>query len=593
MSFESNQILRCAVMALWAAPVAVPASSAGLSRPIIRWRFQTEGPVRGAAVVSGDRVYFGSSDGRLYAVEKADGSLAWSFDTGGAIAGAPAVAGSLVVVAGRGERVHAVDAATGAPRWSFAMKPDVPAQNAWDYFTASPVVDGDRVLVGSGDGHLYALQVETGDLVWKLRTRDSIRAAPLVAGDVVYQPSGDDYVYALSRADGSSLWKYATEGTTLERGLGFMRSDIFTRPSLRDGLLVFGSRDSNVYAVDVTKREKRWSFSYGSTWAMSTAVDADTVYVGWSTNNMVCALDLATGAKKWERQVGAHTYTTALLLGNDVLWGSADGRVYSFDKGSGELNWSYEVGSEVYSSIVHSDGTLYFGADDGRLYALSEAPEATHRAFYLPADVPESMAFLVVDPKLAPHLVDAGFDRLDSPGALAEFVEDRVADRAPSVVVFALAMIPQGVVGEDPATGPLRRYLETGGKVVWPWGAPNLNTFDDAGRYVGRDLGIPSRLLDLEFVPLEDSGNYYSRATPAGRSWGLPPWLKTTFASLVPGSDVTPLATDELGRVSAWRRRFHPRPGTGWVSLRTSGFGVPMSESELALIEDVASYTLE
>ena len=60
--------------------------------------------MRGAAFVSGDRVYFGSSDGRLYAVEKADGSLAWSFDTGGAIAGAPALAGSLVVVAGRGTR---------------------------------------------------------------------------------------------------------------------------------------------------------------------------------------------------------------------------------------------------------------------------------------------------------------------------------------------------------------------------------------------------------------------------------------------------------------------------------------------------------
>jgi eukaryotic-like serine/threonine-protein kinase len=593
MSCATSPFVRDAVIAVSAALAAAPVSSAGLASPTTRWSFQTEGPVRGAAVVSGDRVYFGSSDGRLYAVDDTDGSLVWSFDTGGAVAGAPAVAGSLVIVAGRGERVFAVDAATGAPRWSFAMQPDVPAQRAWDYFTASPVVDGNRVLVGSGDGHLYALLVETGELLWTFQTADSIRAAPLVAGDTVYQPSGDDYVYALAASDGSLLWKYATEGTTLDRGLGFMRSDIFTRPSLRDGLLVFGSRDSNVYAVDVATHEKRWSFSYDSTWAMSTAVDADTVYVGWSTNDMVCALDLATGAKKWEHRAGAHTYTTALVLGNDVYWGSADGHVYSFARSSGELNWSYEVGSEVYSSLVHDEGTLYFGADDGRLYALAEAPGPAHKAVYLPGSVPESMAFLVVDSRLAPYLVDSGFERLDSPEALAGFVGDRVADAEPSVVVFALAMIPRGVVGEDPGSGPLRSYLEAGGKVVWPWGAPNLNTFDDAGGYVGRDLGIPSRLLELEFVPLEDSGNYYSRATQAGRNWGFPAWLKTTFASLAPGSDVTPLATDEYGRVSAWLRSFHPRPGAGWVSLRTSGFGVPMSDPELALIERVASYALE
>jgi outer membrane protein assembly factor BamB len=573
--------------------VATPARPDGLSNPRTRWRFQTEGPIRGGAVVSGDRVYFGSADGFLYAVARSDGRLLWKFQTGGAVAGSPALAGSTVVVSGRGDRVHAVDMETGAPKWSFEMQADVPAENEWDYFTSTPVVAGEDVLIGSGDGHLYALDLETGDLNWKFQTGDSLRATPLVVDDTIYQPSGDDYIYALSATDGSLLWKYATEGTTLDRGLGFMRSDIFTRPSLQDGLLVVGSRDSNVYAIDIETHEKKWSFTYDSTWAMSSAVDVDTVYVGWSTNNMLCALDLATGEKRWEYKAGAHTYSTALLLEDAVYWGSADGKIYSFDKKTGVPNWAYDVGSEVYSSLSHDDGILFFGADDGRLYALHEASASSHRAVYLPEQIPDSAAGFVVDSGIAPYLIDAGYELLSSPGALGDFVAARTADGAPSVVVFAFAMIPPPLVGAEPGAGPLRAYLDAGGKVVWPWGAPNLHSFDAEGNYLGRDLTIASRLLDLEFLRLEDSGNYYSRTTPTGRNWGLPPWLKTTFASLASGNGVTPLATNEYGKVSAWLKVFNPRHGSGWVSLRSAGFGVPMRDEELAWIERVASYTLD
>ena len=64
--------------------VPCPLSAEGIASPRTKWAFQTEGPIRGGAVVSGDTVYFGSADGNLYAVDKADGRLRWSFATGGA-----------------------------------------------------------------------------------------------------------------------------------------------------------------------------------------------------------------------------------------------------------------------------------------------------------------------------------------------------------------------------------------------------------------------------------------------------------------------------------------------------------------------------
>ncbi len=571
----------------------VATASAAIEHPRVKWAFQTEGFIRGGAAVAGDTVYFGSADGFVYAVDKAKGMLRWKFDTGAAIAGVPAVAGGTVIVAGRSELVYALDAASGERRWTFKMEPTLPTPTEWNYFTAPPVVDGDQVLVPSGDGHLYALDLATGKQRWAFKTGDSLRAAPLVADGVVYQPSGDDHVYALSAKDGALRWKFATAGVGYDLSQGYIRSDIFTRPSLENGLLVFGSRDANVYALEAATGEKKWTFAYDSTWAMATTVNEGTVYVGWSTNNKISALELATGAKKWDFDAGSHTYATPVVVGEDVYFGSANGTLRRFDKSSGTLKWSYDVGADIYSAPVHDDGTLFFGTDDGRLVAVSEGAAVVHKAFYLPANVPANISGFVIDPKLAPFFAERGYEQLESAAALKTWLEARRTDSQPSVVVFVFVQIPVEIVGEAPESGLLRGYLEAGGKVVWPWGKPNQVTFDEQGKFVAYDPTVAARLLGLEFVGFQDSGNYFSRATQAGRNWGMPAWLKTSFASLKTGDDVTALAFDEYGRVSAFVKTFHERSGSGWVTFHPAGFGVPVSEEQKASLDRVARYGLE
>lgn len=578
------------------ASIGVPFASATAgvagAHKIAAWTFQTGGPIRGSVLLGHDAIFFGSSDGLVYALNKQGGTLRWKFQTGGAIAGAPALSGNTLIVAGRSDLVYALDATTGAVKWTFKVGADIGATGDWDYFTASPVIDGSRVLVGSADGHLYALDVATGARHWAFATGDRLRATPLVADGTVYQPSGDDFIYALSAADGSLQWKFATEGVKLDRSQGFTRSDIFTRPSLSHGLLIFGSRDANVYAVSVATHEKAWSFHYDSTWAMATTADDDTVYVGWSTNNKISAHDLTTGTKKWDYTAGAHNYAPALLDGNAVVRGSADGRIYSFDRATGAVNWTYTVGAEIYSQAVRDGDALYVGADDGRLYALVDAPPA-HKAVYLPEGLSGNATAFVVDPQLAPYLAAHGFELLESHVALAQFIENRRSDGEPSVIVFGYAQIPAEVMGEDPAQGALHAYLAAGGKVVWPWGQPNLILIDQQGNYLGRDPTLGFKLLGVTYVDFEDSGNYYARATQTGRNHGLPAWLKATFASIAPQQDVTPLAIDEYGRAIAWSKSFSPRPGSGWVQLRISSFGVPMTPDELACLRRVACHGVE
>jgi len=45
---------------------------------------------------------------------------------------------------------------------------------------SSPLIDGEMVYFGSGDGHHYALNAFSGALLWKFDTGDIVHASPVV-----------------------------------------------------------------------------------------------------------------------------------------------------------------------------------------------------------------------------------------------------------------------------------------------------------------------------------------------------------------------------------------------------------------------------
>lgn len=76
----------------------------------VRWRFHTGGMVIGSAAVSEGKVYFGSTDGNLYAVNAGSGALQWKFDAPSRVPSAPAVAEKVVYFGAYDGNFYAVDA---------------------------------------------------------------------------------------------------------------------------------------------------------------------------------------------------------------------------------------------------------------------------------------------------------------------------------------------------------------------------------------------------------------------------------------------------------------------------------------------------
>jgi outer membrane protein assembly factor BamB len=475
----------------------------------LQWRVQTKGPVRSSPVILGSTLYIGSGDGNVYAIDVPTGAIRWRHATGGAVASTPAVANGLVYVNGNDARFRALRAADGHTAWSFTTGAAVPL--AWGYesgeiYTSSPAVDANVVVFGALDGHVYALDARTGRERWRFRTGGRVYASPAIAGGTVYAADQTGAVYALDLTSGRVRWRFSTEGTRLaSRDWGFDRTTVQSSPAVAGGAVYVGARDGFLYAIDRRTGAERWRHDHKVSWVNSSpAVSAGLVYAGTSDGQFVQAVDTATGVERWRHKSAGIVWASPAVDEALVYVGEGNGTMYALDKRTGQEAWRYRVGHRLFSSPLVHEGRLYFGSDDGGVYAVNAAhAEPLRRAVFFDSAVIASA--IVTSEPLRAYLARRGYEPLDT-ASLARFLSDRVNDRTPSVVVFAMDHLPRSVAATASDTVLFRRYLDAGGKIVWIGTPPMLWPRPDSGGRTlkGVDRAATARLLGVR----HERGNF-------------------------------------------------------------------------------------
>ncbi|MEE2636237.1 MAG: PQQ-dependent dehydrogenase, methanol/ethanol family [Acidobacteriota bacterium] len=151
--------------------------------------------------------------------------LAWFYDTGQTRGheATPLVVDGRIYVTASWSVVHAVDATTGEEIWTF--DPEVPREWArWvccDVVNRGAAIWEGRVYVGTLDGRLIAIDADTGEADWEVRTTDpekpyAITGAPrIVRGKVIIGNGGAEYgvrgyVSAYDAETGEQAWRFYT-----------------------------------------------------------------------------------------------------------------------------------------------------------------------------------------------------------------------------------------------------------------------------------------------------------------------------------------------------------------------------------------------
>ncbi len=218
------------------------------------------------------RLYVGSTDHRLYAIDLRTGTEKWKFTAGSRVTASPAVAAGVVYFGSYDGNFYAVDAASGKLRWKFqtlgerrfagkhlhGLQPAGEVMpDPFDFFLSSPAVWHDTVYFGSGDNNVYALDAASGQLRWKFATGNVVHASPALADGTLFIGSWDSYFYALDAQSGKLRWRFKTgEDPVISNQVGIQSSAVVDH-----GTVYFGCRDSNLYALDAATGQKKWAFS--------------------------------------------------------------------------------------------------------------------------------------------------------------------------------------------------------------------------------------------------------------------------------------------------------------------------------------------
>jgi len=266
-------------------------------------------------------VYFGSSDGNLYAANAKTGSVKWKFKTQGSI--------------------H-----------------------------ASPTLYKGTVYIGGWDTYLYAINAKTGEEKWKFKTggqtaMTGIQASATVANDVVYFGARDAHLYALNAASGALLWKYDAAGSWIISSVVLNKTN---------DILYVGTSDSYLLlALDAKTGEEKYRFKTNGYVFGTPAVAGGTAYVGDFTGNFY-SFDLTSNGKRWNRfSTESRNANAGMILKRDTLdfihaANGGDLSFYSVNKKV--MDDFYKLGS-ILSSPVVNDNVVYFGSADGYFYALN------------------------------------------------------------------------------------------------------------------------------------------------------------------------------------------------------------------------------
>ena len=554
----------------------------------VAWRVQTRGAVQGSPVIEGDVLYVGSTDGRLYALHRGNGEQWWVFDAKSPIPSTPAVAEGLVIFSARDRRLRAVDARNGRERWSVPFGRDLPwawGHESGDFYLSSPNYSDGTIYVGAGDGQLYAIRARDGRVLWRAPTEGRVRSSPAVDGDLVFVGSADGRMYAFEAATGRRRWRFDTEGVKLEsRNFGYDRRTVQSSPAVKDGLVVFGCRDGFLYGVDRATGAERWRFDHKISWVnTSPAIHDGLAFAGSSDGRFAHAVDVRTGEERWRVTTPSLVWSSPTVSGDAVYVGDWAGNLLAVDARTGAVRWRHRMGGRMLSSPAIADGRIYVGSDDGGIYAYQTAAAPLQRAVYWDTTMLNANT-AAGSLRARDYLRDRDY-RVLVADSLAPFLAARIADGAPSVVVFTMDAYPDAVAGASDSS-LLRRYLETGGRIVWTGMPPALWPRDLAtgqGDLLKIDRTGPARLLGVA----HSRANFDPRPstfTTVGERWGLSGWWMMAWGADSAAVDDV-LAVDDDGLATAWTKRI----GKGlFVRLPIATRDEPPGPGQLLMLQMVA-----
>ncbi len=244
----------------------------------------------------------------------------------------PPILADGILYSGSGNgTLYALDVQTGEKLWS---------TDGFSQLENSGAVGGDILVAGGYDGRVRALDRHSGEVLWSFDTLYPVQASPLIVEDHVFVAT-DHALYALDLATGKLQWQAPTGKEGAYMGA----------PAYEDGVIYTTGGTSHL-AVDSTNGKELWRIERDDMFT-APAVANGMIYVG-NFDKYFYAFDQKTGLEQWKVQSDGLFWGGPAVDGKTVYVGNDD-LVYALDAQTGEQLWKFQMAGKAVSEPMISD----------------------------------------------------------------------------------------------------------------------------------------------------------------------------------------------------------------------------------------------
>ena len=284
-----------------------------------------------------------------------DLALSWSFEAGGGIESTAAIKDGAVYVGSLDGSLYCLALDTGALKWKYAAGAGI---------KSSPSLFDGTVYFGDEAGSFHAVDAATGAKRWVFTAEAAIvSSASMVAGRVIFG-SNDNHLYALSASDGKLAWKVATG------------SYVYATPAVDEDAtvptVISAGCDGFMRLIRVRDGEVLGKIALGGYVGASPAVRGGWAFVG-TFENQVLGVDLKHGKIGWTYEHPDKKfpyYSSAALSSDIVVVGGRDRMIHALKASDGTSVWSFEAGAKVDASPVIVGQRVLAATTGGDILAL-------------------------------------------------------------------------------------------------------------------------------------------------------------------------------------------------------------------------------
>ncbi len=325
-------------------------------------------------IIVNNIIYYSDNDYKIIAKNLINGRTKWKFELKleksekfPLIAGFFLEENKLLFSSGLGN-LYCIDITSGKVLWlkKFGVQ-----------FTRPPVLHKNKIFLVSDDNQLFAVDKNSKEILWS--HLGNIEELSIIGGSkpvvdqgmiVVSYSSGE--IFALDEETGSVIWfdNISTANIFAKTSVNDIQSPI----CIESEKLYVPTFSNKFLAYNLKNGKKTWDIKLSSINPIT--ISGETIYL-IDINNRLIGLDKATGKLLWAVQLKSKEnkreiiWSGPLLTSNKLLVLSSTGLILSLSPFTGKTLSKIKYKEKFITSPIQTGGKVYLISEDGILYILS------------------------------------------------------------------------------------------------------------------------------------------------------------------------------------------------------------------------------